>query len=262
MKFTKSLRTLIPLLALLVVAGFAFAAGEKTPAPKKIKALLVTGEGYHDYETQKKIISEGVSERIDNIEWTIIHDKNAADCKTNLSKEGWADPYDIVVYNICHAAEADSEFIDSVAAVHEAGKPAVVLHCSMHSFHWKVKAENDDEKTWVKFLGVRSRNHGPKGAITVAKTKDLEHPVTKDLPDGWKTPEGELYNVLKVADTATVLATGDNGKVKEPQVCIWVNQYGKARVFGTTLGHHNSTMETKEYLDLLANGIKWAVDQK
>ena len=36
---------------------------------------------------------------------------------------------------------------------------------------------------------------------------------------------------------------------------------GKGKIFGTTLGHHNSTMKTKEYLDLLANGIKWAVEK-
>ncbi len=86
----------------------------------------------------------------------------------------------------------------------------------MHSFHWDVKAEsgNDNDKTWVKLLGVRSRNHGPKAAITVHKLK-ADHAVVKDLPEGWKTPEGELYNVLEVLPTATALATGDNGNAKQ-----------------------------------------------
>jgi type 1 glutamine amidotransferase len=57
--------------------------------------------------------------------------------------------------------------------------------------------------------------------------------------------------------TAEVLAYGDNGKVKEPQALIWVNEFGKGRVFGTTLGHHNSTMSSKAYLDLLGNAVKW-----
>ena len=263
MKFIKNLRILLPLSAAVAIAGFALAADEaEPPKPKKIKALLVTGEGYHDYEAQKKIITEGVSERLD-IEWKILHHKTPEACKADLGKEGWADDYDIVVYNICHAKEADTKFIDAVAAVHEAGKPAVALHCTMHSFHWKVAAESGDEsdKTWVKLLGVRSRNHGPKAAITVNKLK-ADHPVVKDLPEGWKTPEGELYNVLEVLPSATALATGDNGNAKQgKQVCIWVNQYGKGKIFSTTLGHHNSTMQTKEYLDLLANGITWAVEK-
>ncbi len=256
MKTKNSIALIICILTFVSVGIVAVSQAKKSAAP--IKALLVTGQGYHDYEAQKKIISEGVSERI-AIKWTILHHKNPNECKADLSKKGWADDYDIVVYNICHAKEADTKFIDSVAAVHEAGKPAVALHCTMHSFHWNVKSAsgNQSDKSWVKLLGVRSRNHGPKAAITVNKVK-ADHPVVKDLPEGWKTPEGELYNVLEVLPTATALATGDNGKVKKPQVCVWVNQYGKGKVFSTTLGHHNSTMKTKEYLDLLSNGILWA----
>jgi type 1 glutamine amidotransferase len=39
---------------------------------------------------------------------------------------------------------------------------------------------------------------------------------------------------------------------------IWVNTYGKGKVFGTTLGHNNSTMEAPEFLDLVARGLLWA----
>ena len=259
MKILKHLNLILPLRVGIAIAGFAFAKNEADPAPaKRIKALMVTGEGYHDYEAQKKIISEGVGERLD-IDWTILHHKTPEACKADLNKAGWADGYDIVVYNVCHAKEADTKFIDSIAAVHEAGKPAVVLHCSMHSFHWDVKVPEGEHATWVKLLGVRSRNHGPKAAITVHKL-EADHPVVKALPEGWKTPEGELYNVLEVLPTATALATGDNGNDKQgKQVCIWVNQYGKGKIFGTTIGHHNSTMQTKEYLDLLANGMTWAL---
>jgi len=36
------------------------------------------------------------------------------------------------------------------------------------------------------------------------------------------------------------------------------NRLGKARVFGTTLGHHNETMIEPVYLDLVARGLLWA----
>ena len=66
MKFIKHLRIILPLCAVIAIAGFAIAANDsKTDSKKKIKALMVTGEGYHDYESQKKIISEGVGERLD-----------------------------------------------------------------------------------------------------------------------------------------------------------------------------------------------------
>ena len=263
MKTFKHLKLLLPIVAAAGVAGLAFAANDDKKTAKKgktIKALMVTGEGYHDYENQKKILSEGTAERLD-IEWTVLHHKDPEACKKDLSKDGWADDYDIVLYNICHAKEGDADFIDSVAAVHEAGKPAVALHCTMHSFHWNVKAASDNEsdKSWVKLLGIRSRRHGPKAQIDVKKVK-ADHPILKDLPDGWKTPEGELYYVLDVLPTATPLATGTHEKQPKPQVCIWTNKYGKGKVFGTTIGHHNSTMQSEEYLDLVANGIKWAVE--
>ena len=50
-------------------------------------------------------------------------------------------------------------------------------------------------------------------------------------------------------------------KGKSSHDCVWVNQYGKGKVFGTTLGHHNETMQAKEYLDMVSNGILWATDR-
>ena len=86
----------------------------------------------------------------------------------------------------------------------------------------------------------------------------------KDMPDGWKTPEGELYNVQEVYEDTIVLAYGDNGKTKapkKPQACIWVNTHGKGRIFSTIIGHHNSTMSTKEYLDMLGNAVRWITEK-
>ena len=230
-------------------------------AKKKIKALLVTGEGYHDYEAQKKIITEGTSKLID-IEWTVWHHKKPADAKTALSVKGWADPYDIVVYNICHASEKDANFVNGVVEMHKAGKPCVAIHCSMHSYHWKIgKNRNSDDKEWNKLLGVRSPNHGKKAAISVTKLKDTDHAAVKNMPAEWKTPMGELYNIHKVYDSATVLAHGNNGDKKQgTQPVVWVNKYGKANVFATTLGHHNETMKTKEFLQTVSDGIVWAVE--
>ncbi|MCA9246061.1 MAG: DUF1080 domain-containing protein, partial [Planctomycetales bacterium] len=48
-------------------------------------------------------------------------------------------------------------------------------------------------------------------------------------------------------------------KPDRPNTCIWTNQYGKARVFATTLGHHNETMQQPIYLDMIARGLLWSV---
>jgi type 1 glutamine amidotransferase len=41
-----------------------------------------------------------------------------------------------------------------------------------------------------------------------------------------------------------------------------VNQYGEGKVFATTIGHHNETVSTKEFLDLITNGVRWATGHK
>ena len=46
----------------------------------------------------------------------------------------------------------------------------------------------------------------------------------------------------------------------------WTIVHGKnkrdiKRIFGTTLGHHNETMKTKVYLEMLTRGFLWACDQ-
>jgi uncharacterized protein len=38
----------------------------------------------------------------------------------------------------------------------------------------------------------------------------------------------------------------------------WTHQYGKAPVFGTTIGHDNRTVADPVYLDTLARGVLWA----
>ena len=40
----------------------------------------------------------------------------------------------------------------------------------------------------------------------------------------------------------------------------WTNEYGpkKTRVFSTTIGHNNATVEDSRYLDLVTRGLLWS----
>lgn len=220
---------------------------------KDLKALMITGGCCHDYNLQKEIIKESLTSRLP-ISIDVQHDQDANEMKKKLSKTTWHQGYDLIIYNFCHAKETDKSYVDSITKVHHDGKPAIAIHCSMHSYHWKI----DGEKTWNDMLGVTSPNHGPKSKIKVSVTNS-DHPVMKGLPKTWTTPQGELYNIKKVHPNTKVLATGvrtEKGD-KAPQALIWVNQYGKGRIFGTTLGHHNETMLQKEFTELMVNAVKW-----
>ena len=250
----KTLPKLLPLLALAVLGVFLISAGDKPDtAPKPLRALLITGGCCHDYEQQKAIVSAGVSERA-NVEWTIVHEGGTGrEHKVSIySNDNWTEGYDVIVHNECFGGVKDAEFVKKLARAHQ-NTPAVALHCSMHSYR---AAESADE--WRQFLGVTSKNHGKHHPITMKNLKP-EHPVMKGFPTSWTTPQGELYRIEKMWDTATPLAQGTSTP-DEVHTCVWVNEYGenKSRVFGTTIGHHNETMVEDTYLDLITRGLLWA----
>ena len=244
------MKKLIPILSAFGLVATLQAA----PDAKPVRVLHLTGGCCHDYEAQKDILATGVGERT-KVEFTTLHEggKGHKHQFEKLKKAGWEKDFDVVLYNICFARETDVAYIESVTGTHKAGLPAVALHCTMHSYHWDAKTD-----AWEQFLGVTSPNHGPKAAITMTpKAKD--HPVVKGFPASWKTPQGELYNIKKVHDTATVLIEGDNGQKKQP--CVWVNEFNGTKVFGTTVGHHNETIAEPTYLDLVTRGLLWVTDK-
>jgi type 1 glutamine amidotransferase len=246
------LKTLIPLAVLASAAFLVRAEPKETEAPKALRVLLLTGGCCHDYDNQKLLIPAGIGERA-NVEFTVIHEggKGQKHQFELLKKEGWEKNFDAVLYNICFAGEDDVEYIESVTNTHKAGLPAVALHCTYHSHHWKAKTDE-----WERFIGVTSPNHGPHVAVTVTPAVP-DHPVMKGFPATWITPKDELYNVDKVWPSATVLANGDNGKKNQP--CVWVNDFDGTRVFGTTIGHYNETIAEPVFLDLLTRGLLWSV---
>ena len=64
------MKTNLMIVSLLVVFGMN-ANSARAEDVKPLKALLITGGGYHDYQNQKKILTEGISARA-NVEWTVL----------------------------------------------------------------------------------------------------------------------------------------------------------------------------------------------
>ncbi|XZE55630.1 DUF7133 domain-containing protein [Planctomycetaceae bacterium SH139] len=223
-----------------------------TQSEKPIKALLVTGGCCHDYDRQKLIIPKGLSQRA-NIQWTVIQQGGSTtNTKIPLYEDpNWAEGFDVVVHNECFAGVADPEWAEVILAPHRAGTPAVLIHCAMHCYRVGSDA-------WFEFCGVRSPGHGPHYPFRVENIAP-EHPVMQGFGAGWDVPKGELYHVPHLFSTATPLGQAIRKSDGQPQVCVWTNQYHKARVFATTIGHYNETMAQPVYLDMLTRGLLWAV---
>jgi type 1 glutamine amidotransferase len=237
-------------LLLLCFALFGIAATHAASGP--VRALLITGGCCHDYDFQTKALIEGVK-KFGDVTWTVVNEGGKSkDAKIALyDTPAWASAYDVVVHNECFADLKDTAYVRKITAAHKSGKPAVVIHCAMHTY----RAMQEDD--WREFLGVTSRRHDHQAAYPV-KVVARDHPVMRGFPEKWVTPMDELYVIEKLWPTARALATSVSEKDGNAYPVFWVNDYHGTRVFGTTYGHGNVTWQDPVYVGVVARGLLWA----
>ncbi len=248
-------RALICLFCAVVVAGNLVSAQE-TAKPKPLKALLITGGCCHDYGKQKDVLKRGIEARA-MVEVTQVHTRDSS-VKARFDiydNPDWAKGYDVILHDECTADVVEVPYVENILNAHKNGIPAVNLHCAMHSY--RLPGRDD----WFQFVGIQSSAHGPQEPIDVTFI-DRNHPVTKPLGN-WTTIREELYNNVKLFPTARPLARGrqDVGNRVDDFVVAWTNEFGKGKVFSTTLGHNTETVSDPRYLDMVTRGLLWACDK-
>ncbi len=269
------------LLPLILLTGLTLLApvSRAADAPKPLKIMLLTGGCCHDYKKQKDILKAGLEARAHCVVEQIHVDDGSTKPRLPIyGNSEYAKGYDLVIHDECAADIGDPAVIAGVLKPHADGIPAVNLHCAMHSYRFgdygkPVKAGAENAK-WFEFLGLQSNSHGPQEPIEITYT-DKANPITKGLAD-WKTINEELYNNVQVMPGSQTLATGkqtekrkkkqaDGAETVEEKaveaVVAWTNLWNnKTRVFSTTIGHNNATVEDAKYLDLVTRGVLWATD--
>jgi type 1 glutamine amidotransferase len=223
--------------------------------PKPLKVLLITGGCCHDYAKQRLILKEGIEARANAVVEMLHTDDRSTKARFDVyEKPDWANGFDVVIHDECSADVKELPYVDNIINAHKNGVPAVNLHCAMHCYR-------TGKPDWFEFCGIQSSGHGPQKPIDISFT-DAENPINKPLQN-WTTINEELYNNLKIFDTAKPVARGkqDTGKKVEDVVVAWTNEFGKSRVFSTTLGHNNETVADARYLDLVTRGMLWSCDK-
>ena len=263
------LRTLLALAALVGLTSTL--AAEQKP----LRVLIVAGGCCHDYATQKEVLKKGIEARVNAVVEVAYDPTKSTKPLFELFKSpDWGKNFDVVVHDECAADITDQAYVANIVNAHKNGLPAVNLHCAMHSYRWgnfkePVKA-GADNASWYEMLGLQSTGHGPQQPIAITFT-DKSHPVTTGLAD-WTTVNEELYNNVQVLGAKT-LATGlqkipekkdKKGKVTPASeanaIVAWTNEFGpkKTRIFSTTIGHNNATVEDARYLDLVGRAVLWS----
>jgi type 1 glutamine amidotransferase len=177
----------------------------------------------------------------------------------------------VIIHDECGSDINEPATVEAVLKPHRDGVPGVNLHCGVHSYRIgdpnKPATNGTPHALWFEYLGLQSSGHGAQLPIAISFA-DHDSPITRDLED-WTTINEELYNNVRVFPTAHPLARGKQvfkdrkgTEHTDDYVVIWTNEYqGKTRVFTTSLGHNNQTVDDPRYLDLVTRGLLWACDK-
>lgn len=224
---------ILPLLASLLLLPSHLALAN-TP----LRALLLTSPGvYHNYEYQSRVLTQGIAQHA-NVRFDVSLAQLERWKTTDFSAG-----YDVLIYNICMADNEDAALIHNMRRQSEAlGKPALVIHCSMHSFR--------DTDIWWPLYGLKSVAH--EHLRPLRQQLSGTHPILTGIPSDWTPAEDELY--INLAFEAESLMTSAGGDEKM-HTTTWLKHQGDTLIFGTTLGHSDSTLEDPTFVRLLANAI-------
>jgi putative membrane-bound dehydrogenase-like protein len=130
----------------------------------------------------------------------------------------------------------------------QGGKALIPIHSASFCFQ--------NSPWYIETVGGQFSSHGT-GDFT-ATIVDAAHPVMQGISE-FETWD-ETYVHSQVNPEMHVLMERVDEKGKEPYT--WVREEGKGRVFYTAYGHNEKTWDKKEFQNLVANGILWAVGDK
>lgn len=113
-------------------------------------------------------------------------------------------------------------------------------------------------------------NH-PKSHDFLMTVRNFDHPITKGLPEMWLQGHDELYSNLRgPAKNMTVLVTGFanpalRGASPYNEPLLFTVDYGKGRVFHSTLGHVGArddenvkSVNNVSFITTFLRGVEWA----
>lgn len=125
------------------------------------------------------------------------------------------------------------------------GKGFIPLHCASYCFR------NSPEV--VELIGGQFKSH--KYDSFPATIINPQHPAMDSIQPFVTLDETYVHD--KVSTKIEVLTERVEGDHREPYT--WVRPYGDGRVFYTAYGHDVNTFNNPGFIDLVRNGILWAV---
>jgi len=228
----------------LIVAGSQGPVAEKK---QTIRALIVTGIDHpaHKWWQTAPALAE-VLQRDPRMQVHVVEDPHFLDSSA-LHR------YDVVVLHFMNwkqpapgvKARANlREFVHS-------GNGLFIVHFGCGAFQDWPEFRNLAGRVW----DPKKRAHDPKGPFHVNIT-DVDHPITRGL-QSFETDD-ELYTCLTGDCPIKVLATAHSKVDGKVYPMAFVLNYGKGRVFHSSLGHDIKAIRNPNVAELFRRGCAWA----
>ncbi|MEP2347791.1 MAG: PVC-type heme-binding CxxCH protein [Algoriphagus sp.] len=234
------LRLVILLLAILVgCSGKKNKNFLSSTEPRRVEILVLGHESeHHNSEKLMMYLQTPLFQKGINLTYT-------TDTK-DLNSETLANYDGLMIY--ANHEQITPEQEAALKSYIEGGKALIPIHSASFCFQ--------NSPWYIEAVGGQFNTHGT-GDFT-ASIVDATHPVMEGISEFETWDETYVHSQLN--PDMHVLMERVDATGKEPYT--WVREQGKGRVFYTAFGHNDKTWEKKEFQNLIANGVLWAVGEE
>ncbi len=225
---------------------------------EKLDVLIVDGFSNHDWKQTSSLVK------------TILEESGLFDVVISTAPIGPEDKnwktwrpkfedYDVVIQNTNNIFHEEirwpTEVEKNLEKYVQSGGGLYIFHSANNAFPkweeynlmiglgWRSKDEgialqikDDGEIVEIPVYDGESTFHGPRSDEIIYVLND--HPINKDFPKAWKTPDVELYQYARgPAKNLTILSYAKDDATNINWPMEWVVSYGKGRVYNSCMGH-------------------------
>lgn len=271
----------------IVLAGLVVSLVSSAGGAEKIKVLIIDGQSNHNWAKMTPCMKETL---LSVGRFTVDVSTLPSNKEPNEKWAQWKPQfakYDVVVsnYNDGGKCRWPKERREEFEKFISQGGGLVVVHAADNSSTdwpaynlmiavggWGGRRPKDGsllrkkDGKWVPDPAPKGRSgsHG-RGWEYLIETEAPDHPIMKGIPAKWKHAKEELYNSMRgPCKNVTVLASAFSKQTKVAEPMVMVIEYGKGKVFHTTLGHVGSLapIQCVGFQTLLVRGTEFVATGK